>query len=77
MKNLVISYSALSEKVYAGYTNPPSKTVPFATWRRKVDVTSQVLQAIVDKVGAGNTLEIGTDGVPKYKITVEEIGGKQ
>lgn len=38
-----------------------------------VDVTSDCVKAIVEKIGIGKTLPIVVDGVPKYEIEIREI----
>jgi hypothetical protein len=37
------------------------------------DVTSDVLKAVIEKCGVGNSMPVTIDGKPKYKISIEEI----
>lgn len=41
-----------------------------------VDVTSDCLKAVIDKIGAGNTEIITSDGVPVFEIEVRRIAAK-
>jgi RIO-like serine/threonine protein kinase len=39
----------------------------------KVDVTSDVLKAIIEHVGVGKSAEVTVDGKPSYRIAVTKI----
>lgn len=66
---IVIATAALSRRIYAGRLNK-AKT---AFTDGKQDVTSDVLKAIIDKVGPGNVEIIHVDGKPRFEIEVREV----
>lgn len=66
---LVIACAALSKRIYAGRLNK-ART---AFTDGKQDVTSDVLKAVIDKVGVGNTETVTVDGKPRYEIEVREV----
>jgi hypothetical protein len=66
---ITIATAALSKKIYAGRLNKKQD----AFLDGKQDVTSEVLKAVIDKVGIGKTITITVDGVPKYEIEVREV----
>ena len=38
-----------------------------------VDVTSDCMKAVIEKIGVGNTSIVTLDGIPKFEITVKEV----
>lgn len=66
---LVVGLAALSERIFVGRLCKDGKT-----WREgKQDVTSDVLNSVVKLVQPGYALYVKVNGVPKYRIIVEEI----
>ena len=66
---LVVGLAALSERIFVGRLCKDGRT-----WREgKQDVTSDVLDSVVKLVQPGYALEVKVNGVPKYRISVEEI----
>ena len=59
----------LSGRIYAGRVNKAKTMWSSAKW----DVTSDVLAAVIAKVGEGNTLSINENGKPTFEITVKRI----
>jgi len=68
LKNIVIATAALSKRIYAGRLNKKGN----AFTDGKQDVTSDVLKAIIDKIGVGNTEVVHVDGKPQFQIEVRE-----
>jgi hypothetical protein len=64
-----IATAALTKRIFAGKVNKSGT----AFTGNKQDVTSDVLKAIIDKIGVGNTKSVIVDGAPKYEITVREV----
>lgn len=64
-----IACAALSKRIYAGKLN--KKRDAFTDGKQ--DVTSDVLKAIIDKIGAGNVETVTIDGKPRYEIEVREV----
>ena len=67
---LRIATAALSGRIYAG--RPSKDNTHFVG--NKTDVTSDVLKAIIDKVGPGNVITVEADGVPAFEIEVRRLG---
>ncbi|OHD26874.1 MAG: hypothetical protein A2Y38_15485 [Spirochaetes bacterium GWB1_59_5] len=67
--NIVIATAALSKRIYAGRMNK-AKT---ALTDGKQDVTSDVLKAIIDKIGVGGIETVTVDGKPRFEIEVREV----
>jgi len=66
---LVVGLAALSERIFVGRLCKDGKT-----WREgKQDVTSDALNSVVKLVQPGYALDVKVNGVPKYRIIVEEI----
>ena len=65
---ITIATSALGKRIYAGRLNK-AKTAFIS----KEDVTSDVLKAVIDKIGVGNIESISVDGVVKYEIEIREV----
>lgn len=61
-----IACAALSGRIFAGKPNKAGN----AFLSGKQDVTSDVLKAVIDKIGAGNIEVISVDNVPVYEIEV-------
>lgn len=69
MSKLRIQCSPITGTIYAGRTNKTGDA-----WAgEKVDVTSDVLGAVIQKVGAGNIITVNVNGKPGYEIEVREI----
>lgn len=63
-----IAASALTPRIYCGRVNK----VGDAFLTGKVDVTSDVLKAVVDYIGVSNEAQVKVDGVTKYIVRVAE-----
>lgn len=69
---LVVGMAALSNQIFVGRLRKDGKT-----WKEgKQDVTSDVLQSIIQFVEPGHELTVNVDGVPKYPIRVTEISSE-
>lgn len=69
IKELRIQCSPLTGTIYAGRTNKAR-----TAWAgQKTDVTSDVLGAVIQKVGAGNIIAVNMNGKPAYEIEVREV----
>lgn len=67
MRNPIrVATACLSERIFAG--RPTKDGLGFKEPR--YDVTSDVLQAIRDKVGIGNEIEVETNGKVEFRIAV-------
>lgn len=60
-----IATAALSRRIFAGRLNKAGDALLC-----RVDVTIDVLKAIIDKIGEGNTEVITENGVPVWEIEV-------
>lgn len=69
MKNLRIATAALTGHIYAGRVNKAGNCFLDG----KVDVTSDCLKAVIDKVTPGHVVTVEVDGKPKYEIEVREV----
>lgn len=69
MKNLRIATAALSGRIYAGRVSKDGTRFLDG----KVDVTSDVLKAVIDKVTPGHVVTVEVDGKPKYEIEVRDV----
>lgn len=69
MSKLRIATAAMSGRIYAGRVNKDGTSFLDG----KVDVTSDVLRAVIDKVTPGHVISVEVDGVPKYEIEVREL----
>lgn len=65
LDDVILGYSGLSDRVFAGITNSPH------TWRHKVDVTQSFLACVIHKWGG--TSETITHGDKEWEITVKKI----
>jgi len=65
---ITIATSALGKRIYAGRLNKTR-----TAFISKEDVTSDVLKAVIDKIGIGNIESISVDGVVKYEIEIREV----
>jgi hypothetical protein len=66
---LVVGIAALSNQIFVGRLCKDGKT-----WKEgKQDVTSDVLQSIIQYVEPGYEITVNAGGVPKYLIRVTEI----
>lgn len=61
-----VATAMLSERIFAGRLNKAGT----GFLEPRYDVTSDVLQAIRDKVGVGNEIEVATGGVVEFRIAV-------
>lgn len=69
MSKLRVGCSSITQTIYAGRLDNKGEL-----WvGQKHDVTSDVLGAVIAKVGAGNILTINENGKPKFEIEVREI----
>lgn len=66
---ITVACAALSGRIYAGRINKAGT----GFLAGKQDVTSDVLKAIIDKVGPGHVETISVGGVPRYEIEVREV----
>jgi hypothetical protein len=63
----------LTELIYVGRVNKAGD----AWLGEKTDVTSDVLGAVIQKIGAGNVIIVNANGVPAYEIEVRAIQKKE
>lgn len=69
MNKLRVACSPLTGNIYAGRIRKDGRT-----WcDGKQDVTSDVIGAIIAKIGANKTIEVRENGVVKFEISVKEI----
>jgi hypothetical protein len=69
VSTLRIQCSPLTGTIYAGRVNKSG-----TAWAgQKADVTSDVLGAVIQKVGAGNIITVNVNGQPAYEIEVRAI----
>lgn len=71
MSAIRVQCSPLTNLIYAGRINKTGDAWSGA----KVDVTSDVLGAVITYVGAGNVITVNTNGIPAYEIEVRTIAG--
>lgn len=64
-----IATAAISKRILSGRVNKAGDSFV----GNPTDVTSDVLKAIIDHVGAGNTVTVTEDGRPAYEITVTKV----
>lgn len=73
MGKLRVQCSPLTEIIYAGRINKEG-----SAWAgEKTDVTSDVLGAVIQKIGAGNVITVNVNGKPAYEIEVRAIKGDE
>lgn len=65
-----LGYSPLTERIYMGTAN---KKKPNEWSGKKIDMTSNFIQVMLQKFAPGFEHTITIDGEPKYAITVREI----
>lgn len=68
-----IACTAIGKRINAGRINNAGT----AFVGEPVDVTSDCLKAVIDKIGVGNTERLTINGVPTYEITVRAISADQ
>lgn len=69
MSKLRIQCSPITGTIYAGRINKAGDA-----WAgKKTDVTSDVLGAIIQKIGAGNIITVNENGVPAFEIEVRDV----
>lgn len=69
MSKLRVQCSPLTSTIYAGRINKAGDA-----WSgEKTDVTSDVLGAVIQKVGAGNIISVNVNGEPAYEIEVRDV----
>ncbi|GLI99173.1 hypothetical protein [Sphingobium sp. BS19] len=61
-----VATAVLSERIFAGRPTKDGRGFK----EPRYDVTSDVLQAIRDKVGIGNEIEVASNGVVEFRIAV-------
>lgn len=66
MSTLRVACTAITKRIQAGRVNKAGDSFI----GNPVDVTSDVLKAIIDKVGAGNVVTVNENGAPAYEIEV-------
>lgn len=66
---LPIRVGTLENRIYAGKLKKNEKEFRVG----KVDVTADVLRSIVEFIGAGHSLVISVNDIPKYSIAVTEV----
>jgi hypothetical protein len=64
-----IATAALSGRIYLGRSSKDGTHFV----GNKTDVTSDVLKAIIDKVGPGNIVTVEVDGKPAFEIEVRQV----
>ena len=73
MAKITVACAAISKKIYAGKVNKAGTEFLDG----KQDVTSDVLKAVIEKVGPGNIITVEVDGVPVWEIQVKRVGGAE
>jgi hypothetical protein len=69
MKPIRVSCSPITSTIYAGRPNKDG-----TAWSgEKFDVTSDVIGAIIQYIGAGNVINVNENGKPAYEITVRAV----
>lgn len=69
MSKIRVQCSPLTKNIYAGRINKAGNT-----WASDpADVTSDVLGAVIQKIGAGSTIIVRENGKPAYEIEVRAI----
>lgn len=69
MSKLRVGCSPLTKTIFAGRLNKAGN----AWIGDPVDVTSDVLGSVIEKVGAGNVITVRENGKPAYEISVRAI----
>lgn len=69
MSNLRVACTAITKRIQAGRINKAGDSFI----GEPVDVTSDVLKAIIDKVGVGNFVTVNENGAPAYEIEVRRV----
>jgi hypothetical protein len=64
-----IACTAINKRINAGRVNKAGTSFI----GDPVDVTSDCLKAVIEKIGVGNVERITSDGVPLYEIEVRAI----
>ncbi|MBU9439922.1 hypothetical protein KTE91_33140 [Burkholderia multivorans] len=64
-----VACTSLLKRIKAGHLNNDDRSFRDGG----VDVTADVLKAIVEFVEPGNVVSVNVDGKPKYEIEVREI----
>lgn len=77
--NLRIATSALGRRIFAGRVNKDGTAFIGGKFSLdgKVDVTSDVLKAVIDFVEPGHVITVEDDGVPAYEISVRAIAKEE
>jgi len=69
MSKLRVACSPLTGTIYAGRPNKAG-----TAWAgEKHDVTSDVIGAVIEKIGAGHVITVNENGKPAYEIEVRAI----
>jgi hypothetical protein len=72
-KPLRVQVSPLTNLIYVGRINKAGDA-----WSgEKTDVTSDVLGAVIQKIGVGNVITVNANGVPAYEIEVRALQKKE
>lgn len=66
-----IATAALSGRIYAGRVSKDGTRFLDG----KKDVTSDVLKAVIEKIGVGKDVTVEVDGIPAFRISVQAAGG--
>ena len=64
-----IACTAINKRINAGKVNRAGTDFIGSP----VDVTSDCLKAVIDKIGVGNVEQITADGVPVYEIEIRAV----
>lgn len=67
-----VALMAMSHRIHAGNPDKHGKTFKGGGQ----DVTSDVLKAIIEYIGVGNTHTVQSDGVPVFEITIAAVKPK-
>lgn len=73
MSVIRIACTAIGKRIHAGRLNKAGN----AFIGDPVDVTSDCLKAIIEKVGIGQTMPVSENGQPAYEITVRDVRKKE
>jgi len=69
MSNLRIACTAINRRIMAGRIG--KNGLDFIG--SPIDVTSDVMKSVIDKIGIGKTEIITVDGIPSYEIEIRAI----
>lgn len=72
MTNIRIACAAITKRIYAGRISRDGTDFI----GKKIDVTSDVIKAVIDRIGIDNTDVVSVNGEPKFEILVRGIAQK-